>query len=87
MCVLGLIPLPVPWPPQADRFGPDPSFRGLFGFLDHGETLGDLPDDVLSKLLPVAKKVALATGVPQYNIVQVCLLAASLTVRVVDIFF
>lgn len=49
--------------------------------------MGDLPDDVLSKLLPVAKKVALATGVPQYNIVQVCLLAASLTVRVVDIFF
>lgn len=44
----------------------------FFHLADHGETLGDLPDDVLSRLLPVAKKVALATGVPQYNIVQVC---------------
>lgn len=33
--------------------------------------MGDLPDDVLATLLPVVKKVALATGVPQYNIVQV----------------
>jgi len=36
----------------------------------HAETLGDLPDEYLRDIGPVIKKVALATGVEQYNIVQ-----------------
>ncbi|KAJ7600652.1 HIT-like domain-containing protein [Mycena floridula] len=36
----------------------------------HAETLADVPDEYLRDLLPVAKKIALATGVEQYNLVQ-----------------
>jgi len=36
----------------------------------HGEKLHDIPDDQLSELLPVAKKVATASGVTDYNILQ-----------------
>jgi hypothetical protein len=38
---------------------------------DHAETLADLPDEYLREIGPVIKKVALATGVEQYNVVQV----------------
>ncbi|KAG6910405.1 hypothetical protein DXG01_010760 [Tephrocybe rancida] len=37
---------------------------------DHAETLGDLPDEFLSDIGPVIKKVALATGVKDYNVIQ-----------------
>jgi diadenosine tetraphosphate (Ap4A) HIT family hydrolase len=37
---------------------------------DHGEKLTDIPDDHLSDILPIAKKVAAATGVADYNILQ-----------------
>ncbi|KAA8915329.1 hypothetical protein TRICI_002513 [Trichomonascus ciferrii] len=43
----------------------------------HGEKLHDIPDDSLSELLPVAKKIAVASGLniqgldgPGYNILQ-----------------
>ncbi|EME40083.1 hypothetical protein DOTSEDRAFT_137471 [Dothistroma septosporum NZE10] len=36
----------------------------------HGVKLLDIPDDHLSELLPVAKKIANATGVENYNILQ-----------------
>ena len=36
----------------------------------HGEKLHNVPDDELSELLPVAKKLALATGAADYNILQ-----------------
>lgn len=36
----------------------------------HGAKLTDIPDDSLSELLPVAKKIALATGAEQFNILQ-----------------
>ncbi|KAK3697621.1 Adenosine 5'-monophosphoramidase [Vermiconidia calcicola] len=36
----------------------------------HGATLTDIPDDSLSELLPVAAKLARATGAEQYNILQ-----------------
>ncbi|KAJ7038290.1 HIT-like domain-containing protein [Mycena alexandri] len=36
----------------------------------HAETLGDLPDEYLRDIGPVLKKIAKATGVEQYNIVQ-----------------
>ncbi|KAJ7900253.1 HIT-like domain-containing protein [Mycena olivaceomarginata] len=36
----------------------------------HAVTLGDLPDEYLREIGPVVKKIALATGVEQYNIVQ-----------------
>ncbi|KAI5288434.1 Adenosine 5'-monophosphoramidase, partial [Ascosphaera acerosa] len=35
-----------------------------------GEKLTDVPDDYLAELLPVAKKIASAVGVPDYNILQ-----------------
>ncbi|CAG8460723.1 11658_t:CDS:2 [Acaulospora colombiana] len=38
--------------------------------LDHSDTLHKLPDESLADLLPVAKKVAIATGAEQYNILQ-----------------
>ncbi|KAH8151620.1 uncharacterized protein LAJ45_04242 [Morchella importuna] len=36
----------------------------------HGERLHDVPDDELAELLPAAKKLALATGAVDYNILQ-----------------
>ena len=36
----------------------------------HGEKLHDIPDDELAELLPVAKKLALAAGAVDYNILQ-----------------
>ncbi|KAF8424084.1 HIT-like domain-containing protein [Tirmania nivea] len=36
----------------------------------HGEKLHDIPDDQLAELLPVAKKIAMACGAVDYNILQ-----------------
>ncbi|KAJ8128986.1 hypothetical protein O1611_g4645 [Lasiodiplodia mahajangana] len=36
----------------------------------HGAKLTDIPDDHLSEILPVAKKLATATGAVDYNILQ-----------------
>ena len=36
----------------------------------HGAKLHDVPDEHLTELLPVAKKIAIATGADQYNILQ-----------------
>ncbi|KAK4445047.1 HIT-like domain-containing protein [Podospora aff. communis PSN243] len=36
----------------------------------HGEKLTDIPDDHLTELLPIAKKLAIAVGAPEYNILQ-----------------
>ncbi|KAK7446718.1 hypothetical protein VKT23_014413 [Stygiomarasmius scandens] len=36
----------------------------------HAKTLADLPDEYLADIGPVIKKIALSTGVEQYNIVQ-----------------
>ncbi|CAE6407504.1 unnamed protein product [Rhizoctonia solani] len=37
---------------------------------DHGEKLHDIPDEYLADVMPVAKKIALATGATDYNILQ-----------------
>ncbi|KAG4439560.1 hypothetical protein IFR05_004959 [Cadophora sp. M221] len=36
----------------------------------HGEKLLDIPDDQLSEILPVVKKLVKATGAESYNILQ-----------------
>ncbi|KAI1080296.1 HIT domain-containing protein [Whalleya microplaca] len=36
----------------------------------HGEKLSDIPDEHLSEILPVAKKLVTATGATNYNILQ-----------------
>ncbi|OMH83892.1 Hit family protein 1 [Zancudomyces culisetae] len=36
----------------------------------HGEKLHDIPDDYLSEILPVAKKLSKAIGCEDYNILQ-----------------
>ncbi|CAE6429213.1 unnamed protein product [Rhizoctonia solani] len=36
----------------------------------HGEKLHDIPDEYLADLMPVAKKIAIATGATYYNILQ-----------------
>lgn len=36
----------------------------------HGVKLTDIPDDYLTELLPVAKKIAVATGTEDFNILQ-----------------
>ncbi|KAF8601350.1 HIT-like protein, partial [Ceratobasidium sp. AG-I] len=37
----------------------------------HGEKLHDIPDEYLADVLPIAKKLAIATGATDYNILQV----------------
>ncbi|THH18264.1 hypothetical protein EW146_g2684 [Bondarzewia mesenterica] len=37
---------------------------------DHARTIGDLPDEYLRDIGPVVKKVALSTGIEQYNVLQ-----------------
>ncbi|KAF8601340.1 HIT-like protein [Ceratobasidium sp. AG-I] len=36
----------------------------------HGEKLHDIPDEYLADALPIAKKLAIATGATDYNILQ-----------------
>ncbi|EIN06877.1 hit family protein 1 [Punctularia strigosozonata HHB-11173 SS5] len=36
----------------------------------HGQKMHDVPDDYLQEILPIAKKVALAIGADDYNILQ-----------------
>ena len=36
----------------------------------HGAKLTDIPDDQLSEILPVVKKLASATGAENYNLLQ-----------------
>ncbi|KAB5526410.1 HIT-like domain-containing protein [Coniochaeta sp. 2T2.1] len=36
----------------------------------HGEKLTDIPDEHLSEILPIAKKLVKATGAVEYNILQ-----------------
>ncbi|KKF92348.1 Hit family protein 1 [Ceratocystis platani] len=36
----------------------------------HGAKLADIPDDQLSEILPVLKKLVAATGATDYNVLQ-----------------
>ncbi|PWN41852.1 HIT-like protein, partial [Ceraceosorus guamensis] len=36
----------------------------------HGAKLHDLPDETLGKILPVAKRLAIASGAEDYNVLQ-----------------
>jgi len=38
---------------------------------DHAEKLHDLPDEYLADALPIVKKIAIAQGAENYNILQV----------------
>lgn len=39
--------------------------------LDHAEKFHELPDEYMSDILPAAKKIALALGLTDYNLLQV----------------
>lgn len=39
--------------------------------VDHAEKLHQLPDEHLADLLPIAKKIAVAQGAENYNVLQV----------------
>jgi hypothetical protein len=39
--------------------------------VDHAEKLHQLPDEYLADAMPIAKKIALAQGAENYNILQV----------------
>lgn len=39
--------------------------------VDHAEKLHELPDEYLADMLPIAKKIAVAQGVENYNVLQV----------------
>jgi len=38
--------------------------------IEHGEKLADISDEYLADVLPIAKKIAIAQGVKDYNILQ-----------------
>src|ERR1700677_434057 len=40
-------------------------------WIDHAEKLHELPDEYLVDVMPIAKKIALAQGLENYNILQV----------------
>ena len=40
--------------------------------IDHAEKMHELPDEYLASAMPVAKKIAIALGCENYNILQVC---------------
>ncbi len=42
----------------------------LYIHLDHAEKLHMLPDEYLADAMPIAKKIAIAQGVENYNILQ-----------------
>ncbi|RXW19379.1 hypothetical protein EST38_g6468, partial [Candolleomyces aberdarensis] len=37
---------------------------------DHAEKLHELPDEYLTDILPIAKKIAVAQGIENYNVLQ-----------------
>lgn len=37
---------------------------------DHAEKMHELPDEYFKDVLPIAKRIAIAQGVPDYNILQ-----------------
>jgi diadenosine tetraphosphate (Ap4A) HIT family hydrolase len=39
--------------------------------IDHAEKLHEVPDEYLVETLPIAKKIAIAIGAENYNILQV----------------
>lgn len=39
--------------------------------VDHAEKLHQVPDEYLADMLPIAKKIAVAQGAEDYNILQV----------------
>ena len=41
--------------------------------VDHSEKMHELPDEHLADVMPIAKQIALAQGVENYNILQVSL--------------
>lgn len=43
----------------------------MYDNADHAEKLHQLPDEYLADAMPVAKKIALALGAENYNILQV----------------
>lgn len=71
MCSLSYLYHPLPFP-----FSPLPTSTQLTNPKKlvipkhHGEKLIDIPDDSLTELLPIAKKLALASGAANYNILQ-----------------
>jgi len=57
---------------------------------DHAEKMHELPDEYLADALPIAKKIAIAQGVENYNILQVrialfCPLSPSLPSAAADL--
>jgi hypothetical protein len=52
------------------------------GQTDHAAKLHELPDEYLSDVLPIAKKIAVAQGIENYNIMQVRSAALPLTYHV-----
>lgn len=52
------------------RFDSEASMLTFLHGLDHAEKMHELPDEHLSDVLPIAKKIAIAQGVPDYNILQ-----------------
>lgn len=39
-------------------------------YIDHAEKMHELPDEYLSDVMPIAKKIALAEGMDNYNVLQ-----------------
>jgi hypothetical protein len=54
---------------------------------DHAAKLHELPDEYLSDVLPIAKKIAIAQGIENYNILQVRFAALPLTYHVLTMLF
>lgn len=46
------------------------SFFVLITSLDHAEKIHELPDQYMTDILPLAKKIAIAQGLENYNILQ-----------------
>ena len=44
---------------------------GMYEREDHAAKLHELPDEYLADAMPVAKKIALAVGAVDYNVLQV----------------
>jgi diadenosine tetraphosphate (Ap4A) HIT family hydrolase len=42
----------------------------IIHLLDHAEKMHELPDEYLHDVLPIAKKIALAQGSANYNVLQ-----------------
>lgn len=69
--------MPLSFPKVIYSYGEAPHLTDAIQQPDHAIKMHELPDEYLADALPIAKKIALAQGLDNYNFLQVCSLSCT----------